>query len=114
MFNFFKTCSYILMVSLALASSTFVADIFINHPQRRFALFNVAFALLFIGFALLWQHVYKNFKSLYVLQHQIHYPNQSLKRLLLIFGIVAAIMAIICLGINGVLWQRMDNYAIFG
>lgn len=118
MFIFFKISVYIAVVALFILSLITISDVFIHSNQLQFYILTVITAMLFFAIGFTGIVVYKNFKNIY---DQIsknddqNLARVSIRKLLLIFGLITiAITLFTCSLCVGLLERMDDGTALFG
>ncbi|MFG4005093.1 hypothetical protein [Flavobacterium aquidurense] len=118
MFTFFKISVFTAVVALFMLSLITISDVFIHGNQFQFYILTVIIAMLFFAIGCTGIIIYNNFRNIY---HHISKDSQqnpaqvSVRKLLLLFGIIAIAITLftgsLCMG----LIERMnDGTALFG
>ncbi|AYN03987.1 hypothetical protein [Flavobacterium sp. 140616W15] len=118
MFTFFKISVYTAVAAMFILSLITLSDIFIHSNQFRFYVLTVITAIIFFGIGLTGIIVYKNFKNIYQYiskDEEQNLARVSVRKLLLIFGLMAiAITLFTCSLCMGLLERMNSGTALFG
>lgn len=91
------------------------SDIFIHTNALKFQVLTVILALIFTGIGFVCLFVYKNFKTLYKASVNTQAIQVTLKKLIVVFGVMALFMAFAVIMFLFVLLQRMiSGMALLG
>ncbi|GIQ61204.1 hypothetical protein Flavo103_43390 [Flavobacterium collinsii] len=118
MFTFFRVSTSIAIIGFFVLSLVTLSDVFIHDNQLFFQVLTISTAVIFATIGLVGIVIYKNFKNIWQYtskEEQHHFAPISMRRLLMVFGFIALVVAlfcfILCIGLIG---RMQDGMALFG